>query len=755
MTTTLFFIEAGFILLIAWMFSSRMIEKSAKALAFGLPILYFLISVMFYLRTYDSAQIKITLIQLGGAVLLATFLIKLLEEDSMPFFKKNLIIIAPFLLFLASGVISAAFSPFKLASLNELYRRIFYIVFSLIVLKEFDSEDKMKRLYFWLYAAAYVATIYGIIQYLDVHFFPKNPEPGLDPFIWRGAFGPRIFSTFGNPNFYGDFLVVMGPIVLAELIRTRKFNFLLLWLLITFNVVNTFSKGAWLGYAVGIWVFVFLYIGYFSHANKEKAKKILLGMVAITVFMLGIGTYKNLKNRPDSATFRIYTWTSTWEMINTNPVWGTGIGTFYVTYPAWRRPQIFYVEGRHNTETDHPENEYLEVWFDEGLIGFGIFLWVLTTFLLISFRNLKRFTEDKHDKRGFYQLGIMSGLVAQLAHNSVCVSLRFVSSGVFLWLLLGLVAALSIHHPLPPVSKLQTDENPFIPKNIRRLIQLGIAGITVFFLSIFYGYFQADINHNIAIMFSKQANWIPALENYNKVIKDNPSFIMAHYFMGNVYNDRWAEGDPARSIQKYEDVWKLAPDYVQSHHQAGLIYLKWGEDEKRKAEEARKRGDNKAAAEHDKLKIEVFKKALAEFEKYRMLDPIFPLNYYRMHSVYRELNMLDKAEEILLEHVNFPAKLRKPPYNIWDEDWYPRRPQEIAETYMTLGNFAFTMNNLKKAEEYYTKSVETYPKALNSWKNLAVIYSRQGRMDKSGQIWNQLRMMAPQDPDVQRVFQQR
>ena len=64
----------------------------------------------------------------------------------------------------------------------------------------------MKRLFNWLLAAAFVASLYGVIQYLDGMFFPPPPEPGLDPFIWRGAFGRRIFSTFGNPNFFGDFL---------------------------------------------------------------------------------------------------------------------------------------------------------------------------------------------------------------------------------------------------------------------------------------------------------------------------------------------------------------------------------------------------------------------------------------------------------------------------------------------------------------------------------------------------------------------
>lgn len=37
-----------------------------KAICWWIPIMYLLISDMFYLRTYDSAQVKITLLQMGG-----------------------------------------------------------------------------------------------------------------------------------------------------------------------------------------------------------------------------------------------------------------------------------------------------------------------------------------------------------------------------------------------------------------------------------------------------------------------------------------------------------------------------------------------------------------------------------------------------------------------------------------------------------------------------------------------------------------
>ncbi|MFQ3676116.1 MAG: hypothetical protein SNJ64_06225, partial [Endomicrobiia bacterium] len=71
-----------------------------------LPVLYLLIAIMFYLKTYDSCQIKITLTQLGGAVLILLWLLKFLEspKKSFEFYKNNLVIVLPIIFFLLSGI---------------------------------------------------------------------------------------------------------------------------------------------------------------------------------------------------------------------------------------------------------------------------------------------------------------------------------------------------------------------------------------------------------------------------------------------------------------------------------------------------------------------------------------------------------------------------------------------------------------------------------------------------------------------------
>jgi hypothetical protein len=64
-----------------------MIQKSLrKIVLFGFPVFYFLIAVSFYLGTYDSAQIKITIFHIGGLLLIMAWLLLKIEEGCFTLF---------------------------------------------------------------------------------------------------------------------------------------------------------------------------------------------------------------------------------------------------------------------------------------------------------------------------------------------------------------------------------------------------------------------------------------------------------------------------------------------------------------------------------------------------------------------------------------------------------------------------------------------------------------------------------------------
>ena len=842
---------------------------SSRWLSIGLPFLYFLTSTAFYLHTYDSAQVKITIVQMLGVVLVGLWYLTILCDRDRDW-KVYLPLAAPLLASLLSGILSWSHAAYPGPSLDEALRRVFYIHFGLIALTEMRTLERMDRMMKFLLAATALATVYGLIQFLDWKFYPMAfNASGLDPFVWRQAFASRIFSTFGNPNFFGNFLVILTPITLSFLVRRQsdrpasvllfafsslvvsglvwhstevvqalhieawdnefvallllgycmavavRFAWLgLLFFLITFCNTLTVSKGAWVGYAGAMLSFLLLVLFFFPQFRGEKVrrhvKNLAFGLLALAVVTVGIYS----RQRVDSLRFRIVTWVSTWEMTQMHPVWGNGIGSFRILYPAFRRPQIFHIEGKHNTETDHSEDEYWEVLMDEGIIGFGIFLWMIATFSALGIKALGRFTEEltyrdpltgkrkssPEDARAYYLLGFLAAFWGMLMHNMMDVSLRFVSSGIFLWLLAGLIGALVANDPLPAtdadLEKRQGADDPSDPphppailvpayfaaigafgwitykiltefndaqgalqgpfgEELLWLIAWGFAMlvtlcgvlyagyqmirsmrhiygvallilVTVWPLHIFWGYFMADVFHNRGIYFSKGGQWEQAINSYRKVTELNPNYIMAYYFTGNVYTDRWGPGDMERAMGEYEKVWKIAPNYVQTHHQAGLVYLRKGQDARKRFDELRAQGHLAEAAQAFQEAKQAWEKALYYFWKYHAIDPVFEGNYSRAGFVHMQLaellNMEGKKAEAEhqedLAEDSYKESLEAwvcddPQNDVLGEKWW-RTHRHYNQPYAgqmwaDLGNVRFIRGQLPEAARAYRMSLHINP----------------------------------------------
>ncbi len=728
------------------MLSNFIKNFSLKSILYGLPLFYFLVAVSFYLGSYDSAQIKITIVHIGGTFLIFSWLVNKLETDLFSNLKKNYLIILPIFLFLVSGIISYFFSPYKLASANELIKRFVYCFSAVIIIDCFQDKKTLLRLINFLIFTTYIVCIYAVIQFIDTKYFPAPPASGFDPFIWRWAFGNRIFSTFGNPNFMGDFLVVMSPIVLALFFKKKKIHLLFLWLLICFSTIFSYSKGAWLGFGAGIITFAFLFAGFVL--NIEKKKKIILisVMSLVTLLIVAGGILFQLKSRPDSSSFRLFTWLSCFEMIKTHPVMGTGIGTFYLTYPSYRRPQIFFIEGLHNTESDHPENEYLEVFYDEGLIGLGIFLLLLITVLTVGLKNLSYFkNKNSHNNTlSYLQLGFVTALISQIIHNCVCVSLRFVSSGVMLWMLIGCIGAVAVGC----LEKNKNENNFQIPLIPKRVVELLLLAATVYLINIFVGFFQADILHSKAIRYSKAGDWDRSLELYSQVIEKNPSFIMARYFRANNFNDRWHGDDPEQALKEYDEIWKLSPNYVQSKFLAGVVYSKLVSHFNNQVQKYYEENNEEELRKAEKAREVCLRKAVDCYNRYKMIDPVFPQVYYNLAALYIDSGNYALAEQEYLQHINFPNSLKKSPHNFYVENWKERRLNEYAETCMKLASLEYRLGKIDDSEKIFLEALKYDKNNIEALKSLAVIYGKKGNKEKYDTVVAILKRLYPEDAYV-------
>lgn len=813
---------------------------SHKAIVWWLPILYCLISSLFYLRTYDSAQVKITVMQMGGAALLAMWAVRLLEAGWGVFNKDDLVCLSPFLAYLLVGILSFAHAPYHMASVDFFLRHFFFMTAALIVIYEFDVRS-MDRLTDILILTAWIAVGYGFLQWVDTNWFPSGVGNGIDPFVWRGAFGLRVFSTYGNPNFFADFLVIIFPILLTQYIKTRRFSLIPLMIMLVVDLIMTGTKGAWLGFALVIFIFGVVAFIYFPVAVAPYRKAVRAIVLAGVLGFLGY-VAKDLKARVVSVNFRLFTWEATWEMIATHPWIGTGVGSFPPIYPAFRRPPIFHIEGKHNTETDHAEDEYLEEFFDNGILGFGIFIWLVLSTLVVGFRSLGQLStlfsskDGRAPPRAYDLVGYMIAFMGMLGHNCFDVSLRFVSSGVYLGLLSGTIVNLArgkalyeLHDMRGAAAPAQASDPAAVPSSwklfgefliwparlavwggllytgflllsefsvvqgpLGRLpmggellqwwlawgifagcvlpliglfaylsylarnpaVPLMVAGM-LFPLYQFWGYFKADVHHNIAIYFSKERRWDDALANYLTVKALNPNFVMSMYFMGNVYNDRfdmrkvynpgWGDtnetprDDYERALDSYEYVRRLAPNYVQMHHQVGNLHM-------RRAEWAVSQGRFDEADSY-------FRKALTRFYMYQAIDPVFEPNYFRIGQIYmlwaqraqqqgrKDEARLDfeKAADTYEMLINAPKCAVEPALlgkdylknSILSYQTYVKpegqpfiHKHESAEAYTNLANAYFMLERWKDAEKAYLSALALDPNSAQAKTNLAVLHQK-------------------------------
>ena len=425
-------------------------QKTARPAAFAvfirniLPVvtgwLCLLVSISFFTATYDTAQVKLTLLHNGAVVLLALWAALKLAERKNPFTRANLPWLLPFFVYIGWNALSFAFLPYKMEAAEEFIRLLMYGGITLLIACEFRAQD-VRTLTKFIIAAAWISFAYAALQIIDGFF------PGADFMPWRGFFTRRVFSTHANPNFFGAFVIFASCVAGAQYLLTRKKSLLVLLGLGLAALFFTESKGAWVAYAAALACLAGLYTNFLApDAARKHLKKINIAagcFVLIALVLAGVYAAKRFQ----SVSFRTYTWLSAVEMVQDAPVMGTGPGSFKIIYPAYRRPQIFYIENSHNTETQHAENEYLEQWATTGTVGLAVFLWMIVFVLVCAARNLKRGAQSAErtpalQERSWYLLGYTGAFFGLLAHAFVDISLRFASSGLFFAVFMGVIIAL-------------------------------------------------------------------------------------------------------------------------------------------------------------------------------------------------------------------------------------------------------------------------------------------------------------------------
>ncbi len=209
----------------------------------------------------------------------------------------------------------------------------------------------------------------------------------------------RVYSTFANPNVYGEYLLLLVPLVTGLLFFVKKlWQRLLLFgvdLLLLLNLGLTYSRGCYVGLAFGALVFLW------NYSKKWMGAIILLGLpIGILLMPASVATrILSIGNMSDTSTsYRLFIYIGTLLMLRRYWPGGIGIGekAFNAVYPLFALSAIV---------APHSHSLFFQSIVSFGIMGFFYLMLLLATYqhqVKKEQRGLRR--EDRLLMLGFVSL---------------------------------------------------------------------------------------------------------------------------------------------------------------------------------------------------------------------------------------------------------------------------------------------------------------------------------------------------------------
>lgn len=327
-----------------------------------------------------------------------------------------------------------------------LYNLLSYLGVGLFTLIAIKNIDYLKNLIFALLVGSAVVCVYGLIQAFGLDFL-KWGEPGLQ----------RIFSSFGQPNFLGHYIVVVFPFTLyAIFFLSRNLYIRFLYIILAATqvacLIFTFSRGAWIAFGFSLFLFV---IWYLIKKNKRKLAFLLILPVIILSALLCVNGIRktvlvSLSERNFNTAYRLvsifnfqdgsnkirlYYWNASFHIFSEaslgRKLFGYGPEVLPDLYVKAYQPEWAYYE-RINSFPDRAHNFIIDIIFQFGVVGFL----VLTFLFGYILRKLNRYAWNEPDGNNFWlAVSFLFALIAYGVNNLFSFSL--VGMNVILYSLLA------------------------------------------------------------------------------------------------------------------------------------------------------------------------------------------------------------------------------------------------------------------------------------------------------------------------------
>ena len=241
-----------------------------------------------------------------------------------------------------------------------------------------------------------------------------------------------LYGPYANHNHYAGLMEMLTPLAgAAAFLENGAKRSLLLFatILMAASIVLSRSRGGMVGLGLSL---IFLCIVLYRTDRERRSALAIFAVttgIAVVVLMLANeSVLQRLKETEDN--YRISIYADSVRMWWHKPLLGFGLGTFPSAYPEFRS---FYI----NLIVNHTHNDFLEMLVDTGLVGAILSGW----FLFLVIRGGMRKVTDTNDQEGrILALGMMTGIVALLAHSMLDFNLHIPANAAIFYVLCAATA---------------------------------------------------------------------------------------------------------------------------------------------------------------------------------------------------------------------------------------------------------------------------------------------------------------------------
>ena len=447
---------------------------------------------------------------------------------------------------------------------------IFFVV-ATAVLRKKEHWINFLILSVWI---SLLSSVYGFLQKTDLR--------------WVVGSGGRskIFGTIGNPALFAGYIIVNAFIALMlsavkTIKSTNRFLFLSIFLLNSLAILLTGVRGSVMGLLIGIFIFGFMYAVEFRSNTVKKMTLIFTVAILVLAGLLYLAKntdfirsnnylarYADISPTAYTVQTRIWAWQAGFKGLFESAryvILGFGPENFNVPFSRHFNPK-FYVGPGSETLFDRAHNQFIEVLITMGLIGFLAYIAIY----YFAFKYLKSssLSEDSIVPKNeliVYRIGLFSGLIAYIIHNSFIFDTT--ANYLMFFIVLGFINYLSIAK-----TKYQLPKLEITGKGSKMAISLAIG--VVFSISAVFSIYEFEVKPTKANYTATRgivASWVGnhelTVQKFQEALAHNglgkyeirhrfAQYLLEHY-SGNKLNEKsvaeitYVIGEVTKNIDEY------------------------------------------------------------------------------------------------------------------------------------------------------------------------------------------------------------